>query len=570
MKQKLNKEKNHLRKKCFEKNHLNFIATLIVLTINAVLLTVVAVLLQQILDIAVNGTVKDIEKMLSMAVVYILVLVLEGLAGRALRNRFVEKGMRQLKEAVFERITEKNITSFTVEPVGRYVSILTNDMISVETNYLQNSFNIVLNILLFILALGIMLMYNVVLTLCAIGLVVVSLVVSLLSSTRLTKEEQKVSWSNEKYVSLVKDILSGFTVMKSFRAEKEIARLFGGENRSLEKQKCRRRKTEDAINLVSTTFGFGVHVGVMMIGAYLALQGKITAGVLIAFVQLMNYIIGPIQQIPAALANRKAAVGLLDKMLSVTKQPGQKDEGENITDIGKGICFQNVSFGYDCDQTVLKDINIFFEQGKSYAIVGASGSGKSTLLNLLMGGYTGYQGKILFGDRELRQISRSSLYDVVSLVEQNVFLFDSTIENNITMFKDFDKEKVAGAIQRAGLEKLVSERGIHYRCGENGSGLSGGEKQRISIARSLLRNASVLLLDEATSALDAATSAKVEDMIIRMTEMTRIVITHKLQEEVLARYDKILVMQNGNIIAKGSFRELEENCDYFRQLLFMK
>ncbi len=570
MKEKSRKEKNYLKKKCFEKNHLNFAATLIVLTINAVLLTAVAVLLQQILDIAVKGTVKDIEKMLFMAVIYIVVLVLEGLAGRALRNRFVEKGMRQLKEAVFERITEKNITSFTVEPVGRYVSILTNDMVSVENNYLQNSFNIVLNILLFILALGIMLMYNVVLTLCAIGLVVVSLVVSLLSSTRLTKEEQKVSQSNEKYVSLVKDILSGFTVMKSFRAEKEIARLFGDENRSLEKQKCRRRKTEDAINLVSTTFGFGVHVGVMMTGAYLALQGKITAGVLIAFVQLMNYIIGPIQQIPAALANRKAAVGLLDKMLYVTKQSEQKDEGENITDIGRGICFQNVSFGYDCDQTVLKDINVFFEQGKSYAIVGASGSGKSTLLNLLMGGYTGYQGEILLGGRELRQISRSSLYDVVSLVEQNVFLFDSTIENNITMFKDFDKEKVAGAIQRAGLEKLVSERGIHYRCGENGSGLSGGEKQRISIARSLLRNASVLLLDEATSALDATTSAKVEDMIIRMTEMTRIVITHKLQKEVLARYDKILVMQNGNIIAKGSFGELEENCDYFRQLLFMK
>lgn len=184
-----------------------------------------------------------------------------------------------------------------------------------------------------------------------------------------------------------------------------------------------------------------------------------------------------------------------------------------------------------------------------------------------MGGYRGYQGEILFGDRELRQISRSSLYDVVSLVEQNVFLFDSTIENNITMFKDFDKEKVAGVIRRAGLEKLISERGIQYRCGENGSGLSGGEKQRISIARSLLRNASVLLLDEATSALDAATSAKVEDMITRMTDMTRIVITHKLQKDVLARYDEIVVMQNGNIVAEGSYQELEENCDYFRQLL---
>lgn len=272
--------------------------------------------------------------------------------------------MRQLKEAVFERITEKNITSFTVEPVGRYVSILTNDMTSVENNYLQNSFNIVLNILLFIMALGIMLMYDVVLTLCAIGLVVVSLVVSLLSSGRLTKEEQKVSQSNEKYVSLVKDILSGFTVMKSFQAEKEIAGLFGRENSSLEKQKCRRRKAEDAINLISTSFGFGVHVGVMLIGAYLALRGRITAGVLIAFVQLMNYIIGPIQQIPTALANRRAAIALLDKMLRVTEQSEQQDEGEGITDIGNGICLRDVSFGYDDSQMVLNHINVCFGQGK--------------------------------------------------------------------------------------------------------------------------------------------------------------------------------------------------------------
>lgn len=177
----------------------------------------------------------------------------------------------------------------------------------------------------------------------------------------------------------------------------------------------------------------------------------------------------------------------------------------------------------------------FFKKGKSYAVVGASGSGKSTLLNFLMG-CDKYDGDIYFDTQELREISGKSLCDTISMIQQNVFVFNASIRDNITMFKEFPKTQVDEAIRLSGLSALVSEKGEHYFCGENGCNLSGGEKQRISIARSLLRKTQILLADEATAALDAETAYQVSDAILTLTDMTRIVVTHALDGKLLRRY----------------------------------
>lgn len=557
----------YLKHRCYEKNHCNFLITIIILGIGSLLLTGVAVVMQEILDIATIGTKQDIYDMLKKIILYIAVLGCIWMLERFFRNRFIEKAMYQLKGEIFQCVSEKGISAFGKEPTGRYLSILTNDMNSIELNYLQNNFGIFLNCFYFVAALILMLKYDVWMTCCAIGLVCFSLVISVISGNKLTREEKQVSVQNEKFVSMIKDLLNGFSVMKSFKAEKEIVTLFSEENKNLEQKKCRRRKTEAFINLVGNCMGFFVQAGIMLLGAYFAMQGRITVGVLIAFVQLMNYIIQPIQQIPPALANRRAAIGLFDKMAEMISDNQEKENGERIEDIGSEISFQNVSFGYDETQKILQDINISFERGKSYAIIGASGSGKSTLLNLLMGGYGTYDGSIFIGGKELKNISTDSLYDLMSIVQQNVFVFDNTIENNITMFKHFAKEQIADAVKKSGLKKLVDEKGLSYRCGENGSELSGGEKQRISIARCFLCNASILLMDEATSALDAATSAEVENTIIQMTDMTRIVVTHKINPGLLSQYDRIVVMNKGRIEGIGTYNVLKENCVYFNQLL---
>ena len=231
-----------------------------------------------------------------------------------------------------------------------------------------------------------------------------------------------------------------------------------------------------------------------------------------------------------------------------------------------GISVDHLSFGYEEEKPVLQDVSFHFEVGKSYAIVGSSGSGKSTLLNLLMASHDGYNGSIRYDETELQQIHSESLYEMVSVVQQNVFIFNASIRDNITMFSDFPNEEVDRAIKLSGLSKLIAERGEDYLCGENGSGLSGGEKQRISIARSLLKRSRVLLVDEATAALDAQTAFQVSNAILDLDELTRIVVTHALDEALLKRYDCVLTLRNGKIAESGTFDALMEKKGYFYSL----
>lgn len=207
-----------------------------------------------------------------------------------------------------------------------------------------------------------------------------------------------------------------------------------------------------------------------------------------------------------------------------------------------------------------------FQKGKSYAIVGGSGSGKSTLIKLILGYFNQYEGKVMIDSNELGDIKLESLYDVVSVIQQNVFLFDKSIEDNITLFKEFDKDKMEKAISLAGLSKLIKEKGKNYNCGESGSNLSGGEKQRVSIARCLVRETPVLLMDEATAALDNETAFQVENEILDIDGLTRIIVTHKLQENLLRKYDEIICLREGKIEERGSFDALMENKGYFYSL----
>jgi len=303
------------------------------------------------------------------------------------------------------------------------------------------------------------------------------------------------------------------------------------------------------------------------VGAYLALNGYgLSAGSVLVFVQLLNFVISPIGAIPQALAEIQASKALIVKVAEALESNVREEGLACKKELVTGITVKDLSFGYGEESPVLQEVSFAFRAGKSYAIVGASGSGKSTLLNLLMASHDDYTGSIRYDDAELRQISSDSLYEMVSVVQQNVFIFNASIRDNITMFSDFPREEVDRAIELSGLSKLIAERGEDYLCGENGSGLSGGEKQRISIARSLLKKSQVLLVDEATAALDAQTAFQVSHAILDLEGMTRIVVTHALDENLLKRYDCVLTLRNGHLTESGSFDELMEKKGYFYSL----
>ena len=481
--------------------------------------------------------------------------------------RFIEKAMRQYKDFAFQKLTEKSISSFRAESTAAYLSALTNDAASIEADDLSQLLSVIMKAVTFFGALAMMLWYSPLMTAIAAGVTVLPLIASLLTGGQLQAAEKRVSDRNRDFTAALSDCLGGFSVVKTFRAEKEIFRLFAESNRALEQEKFSRRRVKALVGMIGATTGIIAQLGVFLAGAYLALSGKgLTAGAVILFVNLMNFMIEPVAELPALLAARKAARGLIDKLADALEQDEAQPDGVHITPLARELRFENVRFSYDGETEILRGVSARFEAGKAYAIVGASGSGKTTLLNLLTSPGTAYDGSILLDGTELRTIAPESLYETVSLIQQNVFVFNASIRDNITMFRSFPSEELAQAVRRAQLESLLADRGEGYLCGENGSGLSGGEKQRISIARSLLKHASVLLADEATAALDAQTAHQVTDDILSLTGVTRIVVTHTLEQAALRQYDGILVLKDGRIAETGSFDELMERKGYFYAL----
>lgn len=525
-------------------------------------------IIQQLMDTAAGESgALSFRTLLLISAGFVLLCAGLSLLNYASQPRFLERAMRQYKDFAFKKLIGKSISSFRDESAAGYLSALTNDAASIETNYLAQMLAMITKAVAFIGALLLMCRYSLLMTAIAAGLTVLPLIASLLTGNRLQAVESRVSERNGEFTAALSDCLAGFTVVKNFRAEREIFRLFAQSNKALEHEKFTGRRIKTLVGMIGAVTGIFAQLGVFIAGVYLSMKGgSMTPGAVVLFVNLMNFIISPIAELPGLLACRKAALGLVDKLAAALERSSSREGSETLNKLEHGIRLENVSFAYEPGKTVLHGINAEFEAGKAYALVGGSGSGKSTLLNLLMAAETNYSGHILADGIELSDISTESLYGTMAAIQQNVFVFNASIKDNVSMFRDFPKTEMDEAIARAHLGALIRERGEDYLCGENGSGLSGGEKQRISIARSLLKKSSVLLADEVTAALDTQTAHRVSSDILDLQGITRIVVTHTLEESLLRRYDKIFVLRGGRIEEAGSFADLMANKGYFYAL----
>lgn len=551
----------------YQNNHLRFVLAMLLTVLSFPGNLIGSWLLGEVIDVVAAGDLDWLRRTLVFTVSFLVVMFLTSVGMYWTKSSFTYKALTQYKSLAFRNLSEKSISAFSRENTGRYISVLTNDVNSVEENYLKRTFLLVYHVLLFFGSLGMMFWYSPILATATIVLSLFPLAGALLMGKELAAREKAVSDKNEGFVAQLKELLSGFAVIKSFKAEGEAQRMFDASNRDVEEGKRRRYWWECLLTAVSQVLcAEALQFGIFFLGAFLAIRGDITAGTVLIFVNLCNFVIQPINVIPQYWASRKAAQALIDKLAQVTEENAGRT-GEAIPPVlNQAIALENVTFGYEPDKPVLRDVSLRLEPGKKYAIVGGSGSGKSTLLNLLMGAYDSYDGSITIDGRELREVNPDSLYDLMSLIGQSVFLFDDTIRGNITMFREFPDQLVEDAVRRSGLSELLAQRGEDYRCGENGVGLSGGERQRVSIARCLLRGAPVLLLDEATASLDNQTAFAVTDAILHLDGLTRVVVTHRLEETLMAQYDEIIVMRNGQVQERGTFRRLMDEKGLFYSL----
>lgn len=564
---KLNKE---LYRTPFSNGKKWFLISMISMVILSSYNLIISWLLQKIIDLTAGIDKTPFYQLALVSLISFLVFIVFYYIFRYVHPKFLQTLSTSYKELLFSKILRNNSRTVSELGSGQFLSKLSNDLKSIEENYFDFYITLIDIGISFVGAIVLMLWYSPVLTMVAIALSILPLLASIPASKEITKTEKNLSKKNAEFMEFMRDTLSGFSVIKSFQAEFELENRFHEENVKIEKAKFLRRFAEENINLLSTAASVVMRLGVFLFGAWLSLSNShVTPGIVLVFLQLLTFIITPIEKIPSLFANLKAARSLIAQTEELFYEKDDEQEKLEINTLKSAIEVQNLSFSYENTEKALQAISLTFHAGKKYAIVGASGSGKSTLFKLLTKYSNEYNGNILFDGIDLRNITYSSLSQIISVVQQNVFVFHDSIYNNICLYKNIPEEKFDYVIQKSGLSSLIQQKGKYFSCGANGNKLSGGEKQRISIARALLRNTSILLMDEASSALDEKTADEIMHSILDMSGTTSLVITHRLNSTLLKKYDGICVLHHGKIIEFGPFDELMKNKGLLYSLVLL-
>ena len=484
-----------------------------------------------------------------------------------LRNKLVRQIMSRYKNKVFKSILDRDYREFSKEKSGKFISILTENMKKIEQDYLHQYFNISKNISLMIFSLVAMFIGNWFLTLLVIIASIIPMMISGFIGQKSASLQNSSMIADQKYLAKVKDILAGFLVIKSFNVKEAIRQDYKNESEKLDEIYFIKGKFDVLSNVISQLSGMIVFLVAFGGGMYLVFGGHTTIGSVTAIVQLVNFVVMPLNEIGMGMSKFREGQATLNsfEVKDVTELQTGKTK-EYFDDV---ISFSNVDFSYpNAEEKIFNNLSLQIKKGEKIAIVGMSGSGKSTLLNLLLRFYDVTSGYISIDNQDLQAISAESLYNLMTIVQQDVYIFDDTLKANITLSQSFTEDDIKKAVQQSGLESYIleNELGLQTSCGENGSNLSGGERQRLSIARALIRKTPILLLDEATSSLDNKVTTEIENSILEIQDLTVLVVTHKLNKSMLKKYNRILFMKNGVIVEDGSFCDLMDRRGEFYKL----
>ena len=545
-----------------------------IMTISLVALTSICFdfMMGFIVDIFSSGQTERFIPIIALSIGLIITMFLAEYIDGLVMSKYIKNTVNYLRTDIFYKIIDKDIKDFSLDNSGKYISILYNDIKIIEDNFLNNIFQVIASILSFSISIAVLFYISPVVVIFIVFFGVLGFIIPNALSKKLVIAKNDYSTNLEEITSVTKDLFSGFEVIKGFNISKKINQVFKYNSNNVETSKRKYSIIEAIIRGFSISFSVTIYLGVLILGGYLMYHNRITVGTAIIIIQLSTHIVGPVKT-SISLINQIKSVSLIAKKIEdILKSSSEDIEENNLENFNNCIEINNLSFSYNEERKAIDNINLVFEKNKKYAIVGESGCGKSTLIKLLMRYYNDYEGSIKIDDNDLKSIYSSDLYKNMSMIQQNVFMFDDTIKENIKLFANYSDEKVIKACKRSGIYNLIERlpNGIDSLVGENGSKLSGGEKQRIAIARSLINDTQILILDESTSALDNETAYNLESSLLELDDLTLIVVTHKLIKNILLNYDEIIVMRDGKIVEKGSFEELINLKGYFYSLYYIQ
>ncbi|NLL00045.1 MAG: ABC transporter ATP-binding protein [Clostridiales bacterium] len=505
-----------------------------------------------------KGDLQYFKKVAIITIIYIMYSPISYLVSRLLRIRYMRDTILDVRKQAFDKIINMPFKQYSQKSKEVYISNLINDVNNFENKFFINLLNYLINIGMYGIALIFLLLIDFKL---AIGMFMFSLVLFFLANLftkKTTALEKEISATSEVFTTDMSNTFNGLEILKLNNIEDSFLRKSIGTINRLEKRKYMSNVFSHLQRDVIYILAFVVSVVVLVYLGYELQAGMNLTEATFVFMlssSISNYLISAFPNWNQV----KASTAIYEKIAKPEETTIKIGMGTNDFKFEDRIELTNLSFSFD-KKIILKNASFTIEKGKKYLIKGVSGAGKTTLLNLLAMIHDDYDGKITVDGVDYRDISEKSFHDKVAFIYQDVFLFEDTIKNNITLYKDIPDEQVDYAVKVSGLEPILEEKsnGIYERLSENGKNLSGGQRQRISIARAIAKNAEILFVDEGTSSLNEELGRDIEKTFLELNN-TVIAISHRYYEGITENYDYVIELKNGLVHrfpAKEYFEEV--------------
>ncbi|KEP25830.1 ABC transporter ATP-binding protein [Bacillus zhangzhouensis] len=476
-----------------------------------------------------------------------------------------------MRSQLFTHVQKMSFRFFDQKKTGKLVSRMTNDLMDIGEIAHHGPEDLFIAMMTLTGAFALMLSINWQLAVLTFLIVPFLIWLSVYFTKKMSIAFDHMFSSIGRFNARVENNVSGIRVVKAFGNETHEIDRFIEHNEQFKQTKLTTYKMMALHASISHLLMKGVTIFGLVCGTWFVMQKNMTYGEFISFVLLSGIFLGPIQQINSVIETYPKGVAGFKRFVSLLDQaPDEKDVPDAIHVDGlKGeITFHDVSFGYEKDSLILEHINLEIKQGETVAIVGPSGAGKSTLCSLLPRFYEWQSGTITIDGIDSRQMKLSSLRQQIGIVQQDVYLFNGSIRENILYGKlDATEDEIWQAVSKAELKELVESlpEGLDTMIGERGVKLSGGQKQRVSIARIFLKNPPILILDEATSSLDTETEASIQRSLEELSEgRTTLVIAHRLAT--IQHADRIVVVTKGGIAEQGNHKTLLTQNGLYKRL----
>ena len=460
----------------------------------------------------------------------------ESAANRAMNNH--------IRADMVATIQSKNHRQFHAQQTGEYISMLTNDVNQIESlawDSVSSIISLVSQIIFSIIAL--FTMHWSLLVASAVVSVIIILTPSLFQK-KMEKLGEELTTEQSRGTSTMKDLLSGLEVLRSFGQSRKFQQGNQDASDKVEKAKYKLQYKKGYLGEVINLISLVCQTLVIFLVGVLAILGALPASAVMSAGNIAATIYNGLASVSGYFLSISSCKPYFEKITVHAEKEQKNAEAPALPPVQRGITVENLSFSYE-GKPVLENASFQFRKGGKYALTGPSGCGKSTLLKLVLGWLPEYTGRIAFDGQDAKSFSPDQLQQQMSYIEQDVFLFNTTIRENITLGQEFTQQQLDKALRDSALDNDLKNMplGLDTPVGEDGSCLSGGQKQRVAIARALIHNRSILLVDEGTSALDQKNADIVEQSLLQNPDLTLILVSHHLTPDRKAQFDQVYCLE---------------------------